>query len=192
MKPSVYKPMRRAALPIRSRPDYFKAGEVRELSAPLMIDKASECHVTPLAVAEDMALSLDFSATDSILEPSAGTGNLVKALLSNGATIEQITMVERSAKLWAELEKMGPTVNACFLDYAGETGARFDRVIMNPPFSGVRKHMKAALSLLKPGGRCVALVPVTYENERARTIQTLQSDTFSTARVNTKIIEIHA
>jgi hypothetical protein len=51
---------------------------------------------------------------------------------------------------------------------------------MNPPFSDVRKHISAALSLMGRDGHAepatlVALVPV---------------DTFSTARVNTKIIRI--
>lgn len=63
---------------------------------------------------------------------------------------------------------------------------------MNPPFSDVRKHVAAALALLAPGGALVALVPVTFQHDRAETLETLPDDTFSTARVNTKIIRITA
>ncbi|WP_298966662.1 hypothetical protein [uncultured Roseibium sp.] len=66
---------------------------------------------------------------------------------------------------------------------------------MNPPFSQVRKHIKAALSLLGRNGHdepavLVALVPITYEHEDAETLETLPEDTFSTCTIRTKIIRI--
>ncbi|CTQ47615.1 hypothetical protein LAL4801_06077 [Roseibium aggregatum] len=68
---------------------------------------------------------------------------------------------------------------------------------MNPPFSQVRKHMKAARSLLGRNGHqgpstLVALVPITFEHEGAETMDILPEDTFSTCRVRTKIVRIEA
>ena len=65
---------------------------------------------------------------------------------------------------------------------------------MNPPFRELRKHVAAALSLLGRGGHdaatLVALVPVTFEHPDAEHLETLPPDTFSPARVHTKIIRI--
>jgi hypothetical protein len=71
----------------------------------------------------------------------------------------------------------------------------FPRVIMNPPFSDVRKHVAAALSLMGRGGHAepatlVALVPITFQHDDAETLETLPPDTFATAKVHTKIIRI--
>ncbi|MCG7625950.1 hypothetical protein MHM97_21530 [Epibacterium sp. Ofav1-8] len=95
------------------------------------------------------------------------------------------------------VRKIGPTIHRCFLEYADEVKgqAEFPRIIMNPPFRGVRKHITAALSLLGRGGHAepatlVALVPVTFEHPEAEHLETLTPDTFSTARVHTKIISV--
>ena len=80
-------------------------------------------------------------------------------------------------------------VNSCFLEYA-KTSERYSQIIMNPPFKTIKAHMKAAISLLDSPGVLVALVPITYEHPEAELIETLDSETFSTARVNTKIIRI--
>jgi hypothetical protein len=66
--------------------------------------------------------------------------------------------------------------------------ASFDAVIMNPPFRKVREHIKTALGLLKDGGALVALVPVTFQG--GDEIMRLDADTFSAAKVHTKIIKI--
>jgi hypothetical protein len=118
----------------------------------------------------------------------------VRALLAAGYDRGQIVMVERHHALAAVLSDLGPVCHTCFLDYAEEARGRvhFDRVIMNPPFSTVRQHMRAALSLMAPDrAAClVALVPVTFDHPGAETLETLPPDTFATAKVYTKIIRI--
>lgn len=71
----------------------------------------------------------------------------------------------------------------------------YPRIIMNPPFSEVRKHIAAALTLLGRGGHeahavLVALVPTTFVHPNAETLEILPTDTFATAKVHTKIIRI--
>lgn len=161
------------------------------------MDKFTECHVTPDDVARRMVEYLGPQGDYLTLEPSAGTGQLVRALIASGPSTCELTMVERHSTLAGRLRYLGPTINRCFLEYAEEVkgSAAFPRVIMNPPFKTVRAHVKAALSLLGRGGHqepatLVALVPVTFENDEAEELERLPVDTFETAKVHTKLIRI--
>jgi len=168
-------------------------------AAPVMVDKFTECHVTPPNVAARMVAAFGRCGDWLTLEPSAGTGSLLRALLDAGQSQFEITAIERHIGLANALrgEFPVPVINECFLEYADRVrgGVEFPRVIMNPPFSQVRKHIAAALSLMGRGGhpepaRLVALVPVTFEHPDAVTLERLPADTFATARVFTKIIQI--
>lgn len=196
MKRSVYtRPNKPLSIPVKRRRDRGPL-ERQELAQPVTVDKATECHVTPDDVARRMVEYLGPVGDYLTLEPSAGTGQLVRALLASGHSDCELTMIERHNTLAAELRPLGSVINRCFLEYAEETEGRaeFPRIIMNPPFREVRKHMQAALSLLGRGGHgcatLVALVPVTYQHHEAEEMERLPDDTFSTARVNTKIIRI--
>ena len=50
--------------------------------------------------------------------------------------------------------------------------------------------MNAALGLLEKGGVLIALVPVSYSHPDETLLEKLPQDTFHSAKVNTKIIEI--
>ncbi len=177
-------------------------GALPTLPKPLQVDAYSECHVTPPDVAARMVDYLGSAGDFLTLEPSAGTGNLIQALYAAGHSRCELTAVERHAGLCQAIRQrftgqlyIDP-INQCFLEYAAEAAAKieFPRIIMNPPFKTVKRHMKAALSLLGYGGHAVAtliaLVPVTFQHENADTLETLSRDTFSTAQVSTKIIRI--
>jgi len=194
MNPSLYtrpdKPLR-MTVKRRTEPAARKAVEIK---APLVVDKFTECHVTPPAICDRMVNYLTAEKLAAILEPSAGTGNLCKALMRAGFDENQITAVERHNTLAASLPcGLGAIYNACFLTWAESRiagGVTYDAVIMNPPFRAVKKHIAAAVDLLADGGTLIALVPITFKHERAETIEELPVDTFSTCRVYTKIIEI--
>lgn len=201
MKPSVYKrPQKPMHLTVRRREGFAKLDKI-EFSEPLAIDKATECHVTPDDVARRMVRYLGPAGDYLTLEPSAGTGQLVRALMASGHSPCEIVMVERHIKLassLAPIERQGAgLINRCFLEYAAEVRGKveFPRVIMNPPFSQVRNHIAAALALMGRHGHdtspvLVALVPITYQHDDAETLEILPPDTFATAKVNTKIIRI--
>jgi hypothetical protein len=168
-----------------------------DLAAPVMVDKATECHVTPSDVAARMVQYLGPCGDVMTLEPSAGTGQLVRALYDAGQSRFEVCMIERHNTLAAGLHSLGPVINRCFLEYAEEARGKvhFPRVIMNPPFSQVRQHVKAALSLMGDTGhqerpRLVALVPITFQHPDAETLEELPADTFALAKVHTKIIRI--
>ncbi|ERP93200.1 hypothetical protein Q669_31620 [Labrenzia sp. C1B10] len=200
MKKSVYsRPNKPMFIPVQRR-DSGAIPEVRGIQEPLVIDRASECHVTPADVAARMVDYLGRPGDLNTLEPSAGTGALVSALLASGHSPNEICAVERHHKLARSVRRLGVAVfEECFLEYVERVRGRveFPRIIMNPPFSQVRKHMKAARSLLGRNGHqgpatLVALVPITFEHENAETMEILPEDTYSTCRVRTKIVRIVA
>lgn len=90
-----------------------------------------------------------------VLEPSAGQGDLAAHLPK-----AQTTCVEISALHCAILRARGfATVQADFLSWVAP--GLFDRVVLNPPYSEGRAkaHLEKAASLVKPGGRLVAILP---------------------------------
>jgi hypothetical protein len=195
MKPDLYRMARKPqALTVRRREDFAPptAAPIPEIVA---VDRATECHVTPPDVAARMVRYLGEQGDYLTLEPSAGTGALVRALLDAGHSRYELTQVERHNALAVGLHKYGPVFNRCFLEYAEEARGKvqFPRIIMNPPFSAARRHIRAARSLLGHGGHTappvlVALVPITFDNDGAETLEILPPNTFAHARVNTKII----
>jgi len=196
MKPGVYtRPAKPLVIPVRRR-GKFTSIATAPLPEPVMVDRATECHVTPPDVAARMVAYLGRRGDINTLEPSAGTGNLSRALIESGHSSCELVQVERHWNLVKGLYQFGAVNHRCFLECAEEWRGRviFPRVIMNPPFSDVRKHIAAALSLLGDVGHedapptLVALVPVTFERPGFETLETLPDDTFSTARVNTKIV----
>ncbi|MGL4810988.1 MAG: methyltransferase type 11 [Beijerinckiaceae bacterium] len=169
-----------------------------DVAAPVLVDKETECHVTPSDVAARMVDYLGPCGDILTLEPSAGTGQIVRALLAAGQSRFEICQIERHIGLASKLRELGPVINRCFLEYASEASGKvqFPRVIMNPPFSKVRQHVAAALTLLGRNGHqerpvLVALVPITFEHFDAETLEELPDDTFALARVRTKIVRIY-
>lgn len=121
--------------------------------APVVVS-AHQLFPTPPALARRLVGLAEIQPGHTVLEPSAGTGNLLRALGDDC----QVQAVEINAALCRELAKQWPTTCADFLQCGRELG-EFDRVIMNPPFtrgSDIR-HIRHALQFVKPGGRLVAL-----------------------------------
>jgi len=198
MKKSVYsRPNKPMSIPVRRRHSVeIKPQAIQE---PVAVDRASECHVTPPDVARRMVSYLGSQGDYLTLEPSAGTGALVSALLASGHSSRAETCaVERHHTLAGAVRKLGvPVIQECFLEYAARVRGKveFPRIIMNPLFSEVRKHVKAARSLLGRNGHVEqpvlgALVPVTFDHEAAEMMETLPEDTFSTCKVRAKIVRI--
>jgi 16S rRNA G1207 methylase RsmC len=120
-----------------------------------------------------MVEELSIEPGDTILEPSAGTGNLLDAIKTSypmarfapdgekpiiGQDIN-VMAIEINYSLAQLLRSKGYScINGDFIDQNGNLG-KFDRVIMNPPFEHGAdiKHIKHAIDFLTPGGRLVAL-----------------------------------
>lgn len=96
-----------------------------------------------------------------VLDPSAGTGDLLAAVATNcpAAVLRGIDVEARLAPaLQARLPGLQLTV-ADFLDCTPEAFGLVDRIVMNPPFRNGADvaHIEHALRFLAPGGRLVAI-----------------------------------
>lgn len=150
--------------------DYDAAPVVRELCITGCVPDvvSHQFYPTPRRLAVMAAELAQIGEADSVLEPSAGQGDLAAALPP-----ARTVCVELSSLHCAVLKARGlQTVQADFLEWSEETWARngrFDRIVMNPPFSEGRAqaHLDAAARLLAPGGRLVAILPATMRNKQA-------------------------
>ena len=127
-------------------------------------DKKKDLQIfeTPPEVAQQMIglAEIDIEHTSingdvyRILEPSAGTGNLLRAMPYG----PQRVAVEIDHENAEKLKGLAEVYEMDFLQCNGNLG-HFDRVIMNPPFKNGMdiKHIEHAEAHLKPGGRLVAL-----------------------------------
>ncbi|MGI0637923.1 DUF4942 domain-containing protein [Pseudomonas aeruginosa] len=109
------------------------------------------------------AARLDVRPGHNCCEPQAGTGDLAQYL-----PMESTTCIELAQVRVKVLESKGyRVVKADFLDWASNNcSTRFDRILMNPPFSHGRAaaHLEAAASLLATDGRLVAILPASMIN----------------------------
>ena len=123
---------------------------------------APQLFPTPPALAARMAELAGIEYHDRVLEPSAGTGNILRAIVDAEPTAE-IHAVEINRALCdalpAGLMADGEALCADFLECTTEQLGRFRRIVMNPPFAdGLDiKHIKHALHFLARDGRLVAI-----------------------------------
>jgi protein-L-isoaspartate O-methyltransferase len=208
---------------IPERPTY-KAPEPTEFDAMrdqlkqgVKVVSAPQLFPTPPELAKRMAELASIQAGQRVLEPSAGTGNLLRPVFNRftGPDCGRVVAVEINPRLADNLrhdrqlrvyanEENYKIICADFLECNGDLG-KFDRVLMNPPFENGSdiKHIKHALTMLKPGGKLVAicangprqrdaLKPLV--NQSGGTWEVLPADTFKDqgTGVNTVLLSIPA
>lgn len=121
--------------------------------------------MTPSWLAADMVALAMIQIGDDILEPSAGSGAIVKQILKVISDKEYLTAFELNKALFKELAQIQ---HYCFKPYQGNfllnpiPMGSYNRIIMNPPHRGCVDHVTKAYSLLREGGRLVALVHSVY------------------------------
>lgn len=161
----------------------------------ITIAVSEDLFVTPKTLVEEMIELAELEPGMTVLEPEAGTGNIVREIPKNC----EITAVEVNASLCEILKKETNNVkNQDFLTCGEELG-KFDRIIMNPPFSnaGDITHIKHAMKFLKPDGILVAISSGGPRQEVAlkplcRDWKKLEAGTFkeSGTNVNTVLLVI--
>lgn len=144
--------------------DYNPLEVIKEIVASGCVpdQKAHQFYPTPEKLARIAVDLADVKDGHAVLEPSAGIGGLADLLPA-----DRTTCVEISPLHCKVLEAKGYLVrNFDFLAWADATVARFDRIVMNPPFSDGRwqAHTERAAGMLKPGGRLVAILPASAKN----------------------------
>ena len=144
---------------------------------------------TPSKLAGKMLSCVDWESVFSILEPSAGKGDLAEAVsafarnyrnsrrISFNENDTYIDCIERDSDLAALLRGKGLlVVHDDFLTF--HTRKQYDLCIMNPPFDNGDEHLLHALSLMERGGQIVCLLNAEtirnpYTNRRKILLQQL-------------------
>ena len=93
---------------------------------------------TPENVINDVLQSVNIVG-QTILEPSAGSGNFVKYLKKNGA--KEVIACEIDSRLRAIVEKECRILKDDFLQVESHEISHVDLIIMNPPFSKQEDHI---------------------------------------------------
>lgn len=137
----------------RAMRDQLKAG-VQVVSAPQLFP-------TPPSLAARMVELAEIEPGHAVLEPSAGTGNILRAIREATGDSAVRTAIEINPRLCDRLriaEEGAHVINCDFLQFDAPA-TKFDRILMNPPFANADdiKHIRHALGMLKPGGRLVAI-----------------------------------
>lgn len=158
----------RAADPVQERIATLKAAA----QTGVQVVAAAQLFPTPPDVARQLVQLAGVLPGQRVLEPSGGTGNLIRAILGafTSADCGRLVVVEIDLRLVVNLEQqrrltLGATPEnfaiycADFLACNGDLGPQFDRIVMNPPFKDAIdvQHILHARELLKPGGRLAAV-----------------------------------
>lgn len=119
---------------------------------------------TPPEIASRVIELANIGTCHKVLEPSAGSGNLIRAIPNALSRHIRVIAVENDMHHFQSLTAVDIALfvtfrEGDFLEYEGADGP-FDRVVMNPPFERATdiKHIERALSLLKTDGRLVSVL----------------------------------
>lgn len=132
---------------------------------------------TPASVVQVMLEQAGDLNGKTVLEPSAGKGDLVQAAFNAGAKTVQCFEVNHKLMRYIDKFVKAPPLPACMVsqqaDFLNELPvgphARVDVVLMNPPFErdAAPAHVLHALSWLKPGGKLVSVMPHNWAEKKA-------------------------
>ena len=150
---------------------------------------SSGFYPTPDSLSSKMLDGVEWRYVSTVLEPSAGKGNLAEAVERRLKIYHDswryrdqkpdIDCIELDPNLRAILRDKGMrVVHDDFMTY--RTQKKYSLIVMNPPFEFCAKHILRALQLLQDGGQLIALCnaetlrnPCT--NERDLLLRTLES-----------------
>lgn len=124
---------------------------------------------TPGSLVRDILHRAHLRDNLRILEPSAGEGAFVAPLLNAGHSVTAIEIdPHRAAHMRAMKNGQLTLLERNFLSMPARP--EFDAVVMNPPFAHTHyiDHVLHAAEFLKPGGRLIAILPVTADIGQSR------------------------
>jgi phospholipid N-methyltransferase len=124
---------------------------------------------TPAKLAAQMAKIANIKKGDKILEPSAGQGAIVKAIMAEYPFVSSVDCCELMGVNKTFLAKIkGVNILAddfLTLNQNGQYTDYYDVIVANPPFAKNQDidHVKAMFEVLKPDGRLVVIVSPHYQ-----------------------------
>ena len=127
---------------------------------------------TPPAIVELLLEKAELKPGMWVLEPSAGKGAIVRALLRAHCLVDAVEIDPRLAR---DLRHFNPShdlnVNENdFLMLQPLFEPNYDRIVMNPPFARLAdvNHVTHAWKFLKPGGKLVSVMSASVEFHSAK------------------------
>lgn len=131
-----------------------------------MISLPKSFYPTPPALIDKMLSGVDFARITTVLEPSAGKGDIVKAVhgrmqaarrMYGGDAKIDIDCIELDDNLRHILKGNGYRVVADdFLWY--DTAKHYDLIVANPPFEDGDRHLLRMLDMQRHGGNIICLL----------------------------------
>jgi len=164
--------------------------KIKELEMELLSKKIPGFFPTPPDLIERLIELADLREDESILEPSAGKGDILDAIRKKFEGKElDLSAIEIYAPLREIIELKGyELIAGDFLDYEVE---KFNKIIMNPPFENGQDidHVMHALSLLTKGGRVVAIMGEgvffrEFKKDRAFRELLAEKNAYTSERIN--------
>lgn len=160
---------------------------------------------TPASVASKMLSGIEPSGR-TILEPSAGKGDLCDAIIRKGSwrwpekSHHHIHCCEIEPELQATLRGKGYTlVGTDFLTF--QPNARYNLIVMNPPFRNGEKHLLHAWDILHDGDLVCLLNADSMRNAQVERIVSQYGEVFELGRcfedafretsVNVAMVRLH-
>lgn len=144
----------------------------RTMPAAFLPEMDCQFYPTPSDVAGKLMAGVDWKIVNSVLEPSAGRGDLIewakhlceKARFHRSGyhntysiSLDDVDCVEIDPNLQALLVSKGyRVVHDDFLTY--HTRKRYDLILMNPPFAEGDMHLLHALELCENGGQIACIL----------------------------------
>lgn len=113
---------------------------------------------TPSALVEEILDLADLHAGQEVLEPSAGTGVMAERIADRGGVVDCVELDQDRAEIIRSQGYARKVTVADFLTLP--VSARYDRVVMNPPFAKQLdiRHVQRALRCVRPNGLLVAVM----------------------------------
>ncbi|WP_327385511.1 class I SAM-dependent methyltransferase [Streptomyces sp. NBC_01207] len=113
---------------------------------------------TPSALVDEILDLADLQTGQEVLEPSAGTGAMAERIADRGAVVDCVELDPGRAEIIRNQDYARRVTVADFL--ALPVSARYDRVVMNPPFAKQLdiRHVQRALRWVRPNGLLVAVM----------------------------------
>ena len=137
-----------------------------------------EFYPTPKSLLNKIFDGVDWKQVDTILEPSAGKGDIVEFIQNSEEAHRyhhnfEIDCIEKDPNLQAVLKQKGfRLVHDDFFTF--HTWKQYDLIVMNPPFSCGDKHLLNALKLQEDGGNVICILNAeTVKNPYSVTRQAL-------------------
>ncbi|MGF6884980.1 hypothetical protein ABIA39_003445 [Nocardia sp. GAS34] len=163
------------------------AAAVASGATPNTVGKILEAYYgtpEPLAthiVAGEHSDIADLDVGAEVLEPSAGEGALVRAILHANPDVH-VTAVESNPERAAKIgsDPRVSVVVSSFEQFAATAPGSFAAVVMNPPFALPHQptvwmdHLYTAWDLLIPGGQLLAIAPGAYTWRPERKYQAMR------------------